>query len=90
MTVEELRKMNFDEYQNWLRYFDQRPIGWREDLRTYYIMSSFAEIKKKPDEIFPSLIPIFAKRSDRSAGDSLKGTMMHDLMLKAKGGKMIS
>ena len=47
--------MSYYEYSGWLNYFQRQPPGWKEDLRTYYIMSSMAGSKSKPEDIFPSI-----------------------------------
>ena len=44
-----------DEYLGWVDYFERTPEGWREDLRTYYIMTSMSGSKTKPEQIFPSI-----------------------------------
>lgn len=53
-------------------------------------MRSFSEIKSKPQEIFPSLIPIFKHQEEAGAGEKLRGSSLHDFMRKAKGGDTIS
>ena len=55
MSVAELHSLDYEEYIGWFQYFKQRPYGWREDLRAYYIMQSMAGSKAKPEEIFPSI-----------------------------------
>ena len=52
-------------------------------------MRSFSEIKSKPEEIFPSLAPIFGSRKEEAAGKKLLGSAMHAFMLKARGGDTI-
>ena len=84
-----LEEMPYEEFVGWFKYFRMRPSGWQDDLRTYQIMSSFAPIKKKPEELFGSLKAV--SESEKSfkpkvhegalpAGDILTR------MLKAKGG----
>ena len=55
ITVRELHSLDYEEYYGWHEYFRRRPYGWREDLRSYYVMSSMAGGKTKPEEIFPSI-----------------------------------
>jgi hypothetical protein len=52
-------------------------------------MSSFSEIKKKPEEIFPTLQPIFKGEKEATIGEKLNGSVMLSYMLKAKGGDQI-
>jgi hypothetical protein len=47
--------VSYEEYLGWLNFFERQPPGWREDLRTYYIMSSMSGSKTKPEDIFPSI-----------------------------------
>ena len=68
LTVSDMEEKLFnEELQDWLLYFEQRPMGWRDDLRTFYLMSSFGEMKKSPQEIFPSLRPIMKAESDAAS-----------------------
>jgi hypothetical protein len=53
-TRNELDHLAYEEIQGGYEYFQRRPIGWREDLRTAYIMNS-SGVDKKPEEIFPSI-----------------------------------
>jgi len=84
-----VRSWPFEEYIEWLAYLEKRPIGWREDFRTYNIMRSFSELKSKPEDVFPSLGPIFGSKRDEAAGKKLLGSAFHTFMLKAKGGAVI-
>lgn len=77
-------EMPYEELLGWIAYFDRRPIGWREDLRTSYIMGTFGD-KRRPTEMFPSLATIYAS-SNQNAGTSLKGSLLFSRMLSAKGG----
>jgi hypothetical protein len=96
ISLKELSEMTYEEILLWFEYFNQYPDGWQEDLRTWHIMqaSAFSEIKKKPEEIFPRLKPIFNK--DKEAKDkgqislaNLENSPMYQSMLNAKGGKII-
>ena len=77
--------MSYDEFIKCTVYFEQRPIGWREDLRTAYLMNTFGE-RRKPTEIFPSVAAVFNKQKQKSPADSLKGSFLFSKMLGAKGG----
>lgn len=50
-------EMPYSEFLNWGKYFDARPIGWREDDRTYKLLNAQG-VKEKPWAIFPSLFSI--------------------------------
>ncbi len=52
-------------------------------------MRSFSEIKSKPEAIFPSLAPIFSKQEEMAAGHKLRGSALHNFMLRAQGGDII-
>lgn len=38
----------------WIKYFNRRPIGWREDIRVSTQLAA-AGVKSKADKIFPSI-----------------------------------
>jgi len=76
--------MPYEEFLDWFLYFKQRPQGWREDLRTVYTMNA-AGAKVDAFKLFPSLAAIMVKKSDNPM-DSLKGSMLHNMMAKAVGG----
>ena len=42
---------------DWVDYFARRPVGWREDHRTCYLLSAQG-VKAKPHELFNSLYVI--------------------------------
>lgn len=79
--------MPYEEFLAWISFFESRPIGWREDLRTAYIMRTFGD-KRQPTEIFPSIKAVYsAKPSDSMS--SLKSSFLFNKMLSAKGGDKI-
>lgn len=49
-----MNEMPYDELVNWSHYFRARPIGWRDDNRTYMLLSAQG-VKEKPERLFPSL-----------------------------------
>lgn len=77
------QEMPYDELAMWFAYFDRRPIGWREDLRTAYMLNSNGD-KRKPDAIFPSLQAV--SRTNRTPIESLKSSFLFHKMLSAVGG----
>jgi hypothetical protein len=83
-----------DEYLGWVDYFERNPEGWREDLRTYYIMTSMSGTKTKPEQIFPSIKA--AQDANKAVTDeeervkamrSFQASPFASLMAKAKEGK---
>ena len=55
MTVAELNdKMSGAELKSWVRYMSQYPLGWKDDLRTFYVMRSMGA-KVEASEVFNSL-----------------------------------
>lgn len=74
-------EMPYDELCSWVRFFNKRPIGWREDYRAYMIMRAFG-VKGSPAKIFDSLKPLF----ESSVAGSLKGSGALQMLLSAKGG----
>ena len=80
--------MPYEELLGWMSYFDERPVGWREDLATYRFLQSQGT-KEAPEKIFPSLVPIFNKNKTGDMSQKLQGSMMLSKMMGAKGGKQI-
>lgn len=78
-----MEEMPYEELVTWSVYFGRRPIGWREDLRTAYLMRAQG-VKESPEKIFPSL----SRLSDTSeTKDSLKGFKTSGLFSKLLGAK---
>ena len=74
--------MSYQEFVLWLKYFERRPEGWKEDLRAFKIMCASGNIKGQPGDIFPSLAVVKHDQNSIPA----KGTVMHNLMKNAKNG----
>ena len=88
MPVYMLSEMPYDEYVGWFAYLEARPIGWREDDRTYKLMQAQG-LKEKPENIFHSLAQV--KKNNSAAADSnpissLKNSVFMMNMLNSKGG----
>jgi len=83
--------MTYEEFVGWLAFFDKRPVGWREDLRSFYIMQAFGgDAKTKPYDIFPSLKPIFVEeKASSKLIKSLKKSPFLGKMIGAKGGERL-
>jgi hypothetical protein len=52
-----LDTMPYDEFIKWMAYFDDRPVGWRDDDRAHKLMAAWG-MKAKPEEVFMSLARI--------------------------------
>ena len=81
--------MPYDEFVSWQRYFEMRPVGWRDDDRTYKLLQ-VQGVKEKPHNIFNSLKAIY--NSEKAVNDegtdmnSIKGSVLFQKMSMAKGG----
>jgi len=81
--------MPYDELLAWIKYFEKRPVGWREDNRAYKLLQAQG-VKAAPQLIFPTLEPIF--KQDKPAEDgqvatrSLKNSALFMMLSQAKGG----
>ncbi len=75
-----------EELKLWVAYLEERPLGWREDFRTYLLLRSAGE-KRGPSQIFPSLGPVLSQKRDPIS--SLKGSFLFTQMLNAKGGQKL-
>ena len=60
--------MPYEEFNGWMLFFKHRPVGWQEDQRTYLLLSAQG-VKKKPQEIFPTLSTIYSSRNGSSVID---------------------
>jgi hypothetical protein len=87
-TIRELEEMPYDELLGWFAYFEQRPIGWREDDRTHKLLQAQG-VKEKAWKLFPSLDKIY--NSVRQTDDKgLKTSMFFQKMITAKGGDQLN
>lgn len=81
-----LENMTFAEYNLWMQFFNERPIGWREDDRTYKLMRAQG-MKAGPEQLFTSLA--IMKENDAKATSNAvprTGSFLHAMMMNAKGG----
>lgn len=85
-----MNEMPYDEFLNWLEYFEARPVGWRDDLRIFRIMQSIG-IKERPEAVFESL----AKKRDyetklekatNKTVTTLGASVLFSKLITAKGG----
>lgn len=78
--------MPYEEFMAWMIYFEKRPVGWREDDRTFKSMQIHGD-KRKPWEVFSSLNLIYHPVSDKpDMIASLKRSPLFERMLGAKHG----
>ena len=88
----ELEDVPYIELLKWLEYFKMRPVGWREDSRTYKLMQAFG-VKEKPEGLFDSLRTL--RQQGEQASDvnrttsSFTSSAMYQKILSAKGGDKI-
>lgn len=83
--------MPYEELIQWSLYFQTRPIGWRDDDRTFKLLQAQG-YKGKPHDAFHSLDLIYNKPSSVGEGDtvsvtSLRGSSMLSRMNSAIGGE---
>jgi hypothetical protein len=80
-----LERMPHDTLLKWFQYLKERPIGWREDDRTFKFLQTQGA-KEKPWKYFPSLVPIYQKDADTSL-NGLFGSSVFQMMQNAVGGE---
>ena len=89
-----MEEMPYEEFVNWFEYFRQRPVGWRDDERTFKLLQAQG-VKAKPEEIFSSFATM---RSTEKTSVSDDGSLNHSKfqnsgmlsqLLGAKGGEKI-
>lgn len=82
--------MPYEELLGWINYFDQRPVDWRDDDRTYKFLQTQG-VKTKPWQIFPSLNAIYnSKKEDEgfNANKFKASLMFHKMLSATKGDKL--
>lgn len=68
--------MPYEELLGWSLYFEERPVGWRDDDRTMKILQANG-VKESADKLFASLAKIHNKAANNRivAAD---GLMTHE------------
>jgi len=66
--VHEIKEWPLKEVRGWFEYFSRRPIGWRDDSRTSYLLAAQG-VKTKPIELFSSLKIMETERQRREEQD---------------------
>ena len=77
-----MSEMPYDELLQWVSYFRRRPIGVREDQRTYLGLQAQG-YKGRPEDVFASLKQM--KDNIPAEVKSLPKGQFLDMMMKAKG-----
>lgn len=75
--------MPYEELIKWSAYFRKRPIGWREDQRTYLLLQAQG-YKGKAEDVFVTLKQL--KENIPAEIKALPKGQFLDMMMKAKGG----
>lgn len=92
-----LNTMPYDEFIKWLAYFDDRPVGWRDDDRSHKLMAAWG-MKARPEEVFMSLAKIKEAENRRTKElhsenamniQSFKRSGMFSKLLGASGGDKV-
>jgi len=80
------QEMPYTELLKWIEFFNRRPVGWREDLRTYLFLKTQG-LKETPEKVFPSIARIKQHEDKVKKVDQpvVKGKIL-DMMLKARNG----
>lgn len=87
-----IEEMPYEELQCWFEYFEKRPIGWREDDRTYKLLQAQG-VKAKGTEIFRSLAIIFnqsSKIENGQIGENFKSSLMYQKLIESISGDKIT
>lgn len=87
-----VNEMPYEELIGWISYFEKRPIGWREDDRTFKLLQAQG-VKEKPGAIFTSLQKIYNLSSRNTEPGRIDSSFMQSVLfskiLTAKGGDKI-
>jgi len=76
-------EMPYDELLQWITYFRRRPIGYREDQRTFLLLQAQG-FKGNPEDVFASLKQM--KDNTPAEIKALPKGLFLDMMLKSKDG----
>ena len=66
VTLDHIYNMSSKEYMGWIKYFETRPYGWRDDHRSAILAQTTYQGTKplKVKELFPSL-NMFSKSEEQ-------------------------
>ena len=82
-----MEEMPYVEMMGWFDYLERRPVGWREDLRTAYLLQAQG-VKKQPGDVFPSLKQLGS--TGNRLVDSLKQSAFYQKLMTARGGEKVN
>lgn len=77
-----MEEMTYEEFLGWVHYLKVRPVGWREDYRTYLYLRTQG-YKGEPYTLFASLEPIFKKQQLTKEELARKGQISMDNLRKS-------
>lgn len=81
-----MNEMPYDELKKWALFFRRRPVGWREDQRTFMLMKMWG-FKGNAADIFPAIRLMNEEETiKKEAGMVLPKGLFLDKMKKAIGG----
>lgn len=80
-----LEEMPYEEFLNWLSFFNKKPVGWEDDLRTYKVLQALG-VKAKPETIFSTIRQIKSQEDKCNSTKGIKGSALFSRILSAKGG----
>ena len=95
MSSHTVREMEYDDYINWILFFNARPIGWREDDRTMKLLQAQG-VEARPEAVFPSLATMKADVVEEQqapgmvSGASLRGSGLFARLQTAVGGDKLN
>jgi hypothetical protein len=81
-------EMPYEEFLGWVAYFEKRPVGWRDDDRTFKLLQ-VQGVKEPPQKIFSSLAAIYNSNKPTDGSFDVigfKGSNLFSKLLSAKGG----
>ena len=80
--------MPYDELLLWMKYFERRPVGWRDDLRAHYALQVQGS-KHRVEDLFPELGRMLRPKQEETPMASLRGSALFQYMSKAIGGDKV-
>lgn len=88
MPVSDVMNMEYEELLKWCNYFEQRPIGWREDLRFLKVLQA-AGVKESPERLFASIAQM-KQNSEEEKKENAGKVDMQNLRRSALFSKLLS
>ena len=92
--VFEVLEMPYEEFLSWISYLNLRPVGWREDDRTFKLLQAQG-VKEKPWHVFSSLRPIYNPPPSKAIKEgqidfqNLKRSVLFSKIVAAEKGDVI-